>query len=136
MTLNFSTTKSSIMALVLCTGLLAGCAGSAVDAVQTSSLDPNAAKMAAAAAAKPDPTCVALLAKIDGMRKDGVAERAEQAAQGKSTTVPVKRASLGQLAELSKANTEYQSKCSCQDRIAGQTCDGFRGCINSRGAEC
>jgi hypothetical protein len=103
-------TNLNAAALIVCSGLLSGCAGSS-DVVQTSSVDPNAAKMAAAAA-KPDPTCVALLTKIDGIRKEGVTERAEQAGQGKSTTVPVKRASLAQLAELSKANSEYQSKCS------------------------
>lgn len=107
-------TKSTItIATVVVCGWLTGCADSGIlgSNVTTSSVDANAAKVAMTAP-RPDPACVALLAKIDGIRKDGVAERVEQAAQGKSQTVPVKRTSLAQVAELTKANTEYQAKCS------------------------
>ncbi len=107
-------TKSTItMAAVAACGWLTGCADSGIlgSNVTTSSVDANAAKVAMTSP-RPDPVCVALLAKIDGIRKDGVAERVEQAAQGKSSTVPVKRASLAQVAELTKANIEYQAKCS------------------------
>jgi hypothetical protein len=59
-----------------------------------------------------DPACIALTARIDALRKEGVTERLEKAAVGKSTTVQVKRASLAQIAELDKANAEFQARCS------------------------
>ena len=61
---------------------------------------------------KADPACALLAGKIADLRKDGVVERTEQAAQGKGTTVSVKRESLGKLTELNKANVEFQGKCS------------------------
>ena len=61
---------------------------------------------------KTDPACALLAGKIAELRKDGVVERTEQAAQGKGTTVSVKRESLGKLTELNKANVEFQGKCS------------------------
>ena len=70
---------------------------------------------------KADPACAPLAARIDGLRKEGVAERVEQAAQGKTTTVNVKRESLGKIAELNKANADYQMKCSTYTRPAGST---------------
>jgi hypothetical protein len=104
-------TTTALVAAVCC--LAAGCADGGIlgSSVTTSSVDPNAAKLAAAPA-KPDPACVALLAKIDTIRKDGVTERVEKVAAGKSSTVPVKRASLAQMTELAKANADYQVKCS------------------------
>jgi hypothetical protein len=60
---------------------------------------------------KVDPACVTLASQIDTLRKDGVAERLEQAAKGKGETVSVKRASLTKIAELNKANAEFQAKC-------------------------
>lgn len=89
--------------------LLAGCAsdGSGIfgDGAMTTSAVEEKPKV--------DPACVALQAKIDSLRQDGVTDRAAQAAAtGKSSTVSVKRASLTQLAELDKANAEFQSKCS------------------------
>ncbi len=61
---------------------------------------------------KTDPACALLAGKIAELRKDGVVERTEQAAAGKGTTVNMKRESLGKLAELNKANVDFQSKCS------------------------
>ncbi len=61
---------------------------------------------------KSDPQCALLAGKIAELRKDGVVERTEQAAAGKGTTVNMKRESLGKLAELNKANVEFQGKCS------------------------
>ena len=89
--------------------LLAGCASDNTgmfggSALTTSAIDDKP---------KVDPACVALSAKIDSLRQDGVSDRAAQAgATGKSTTVSVKRASLTQLAELDRTNAEFQSKCS------------------------
>lgn len=59
-----------------------------------------------------DPACVALSARIDGLKQDGSVGRVEKAAAGKSKTVSIKRASLGKVAELNQANSEFQAKCS------------------------
>ena len=59
-----------------------------------------------------DPACALLAGKMAELRKDGVVERTEQAAQGKGSTVSVKRESLAKLTELNKANVEFQGKCS------------------------
>jgi len=74
----------------------------------------------AALPAKPhvDPACQALSSRIEAMRRDGVVERAEAVSKGKGTSVKVKRASLAQLAELDKANAEFQAKCSTTPRAA------------------
>ncbi len=96
------------VALVM-TALLAGCASDSpgmfgMNPMTTSAIDEKP---------KVDPACVALSAKIDQLRQDGVSDRAAQAgASGKSSTVSVKRASLTQLAELDRTNAEFQSKCS------------------------
>lgn len=60
---------------------------------------------------KVDPACVTLASQIDALRKEGVAERVEEAAKGKGATVTVKRASLSKVAELNKANADYQARC-------------------------
>ena len=60
---------------------------------------------------KVDPACVTLASQIDTLRKEGVADRVEQAAKGKGATVSVKRDSLAKVAELNKANAEFQQKC-------------------------
>lgn len=65
-----------------------------------------------------DPACATLAARIDALRKDGVVDRVEAAAKGKGSTVKVKRESLAQVAELEKANLEFQGKCSTVPRAA------------------
>jgi hypothetical protein len=65
-----------------------------------------------------DPACTTLAAQIDQLRKDGVVDRVEAAAKGKGTTVSIKRESLGKIAELEKANAEFQAKCSTVPRPA------------------
>lgn len=61
---------------------------------------------------KVDPTCVALSAKINELRSDGITSRVAKAGEGKSKTVSVYRASLSRMAELDRTNAEYQQKCS------------------------
>ncbi len=63
-----------------------------------------------------DPACATLASRIDALRRDGVVDRVEAAAKGKGTTVSVKRASMGQIAELEKANADFQAKCSTVPR--------------------
>ena len=66
-----------------------------------------------------DPACNALAARIEALRQDGVVDRLEAAAaKGKGGSVSVKRASLSQVADLEKANAEFQAKCSTVPRAA------------------
>lgn len=102
---------SSIVTLTASAALLAGCSsdgGMLGSSLTTSSVDATKT----APAPKLDPACIALTAKIDALRKDGVTERVEKASAGKSTTVSVKRESLAKMTELDRANSDYQSKCS------------------------
>lgn len=102
-----------LVAAALTAGLLGACAndGSMIgSSLTTSSVD--ATQQAKAAAPKVDPACIQLAAQIDGLRKEGVVERAEKASAGKTANVQVKRASLAKLAELDKANADFQAKCS------------------------
>jgi hypothetical protein len=71
-----------------------------------------ASPTATAASSKIDPQCYSLAQRIDVLRKEGVSDRIEKASVGKSATVAVKRASLAQAAELDKANSEFQARCS------------------------
>lgn len=65
------------------------------------------------AAKKPaiDPACVSLVSKIDSLRKDGITDRVAKAGEGKSKTVSVYRTSLAKMAELDRANADYQRRC-------------------------
>ena len=78
------------------------------------------AQPTAALPAKPsvDPACTALASRIETLRRDGVVERVEAVSKGKGSSVKVKRASLAQMAELDKANAEFQARCSTVPRAA------------------
>lgn len=95
---------------------LAGCANDSL----LGGIGGEASQPTAALPAKPpvDPACNALAARIDALRKEGVVERVEAASKGKGSSVSVKRASLGQIAELEKVNAEFQAKCSTVPRSA------------------
>ena len=80
--------------------------------------EPQAPTAALPAKPKIDPACAALAGRIDELRRDGVVERVEAAAKGKGSSVSVKRASLSQIAELEKANADFQAKCSTVPRAA------------------
>lgn len=100
-------------------GLMGACAndGSMIgSSLTTSSVDATKT-----AAAKVDPACNLLSARIDALRKEGVVERAEKVSTGTTSTVSVKRASLAKLAELDKANAEFQAKCSTYVSAPGAT---------------
>jgi hypothetical protein len=109
--------KSSATLMIAAFGALVvgGCSSSGNpfgDAFTTQSLQTQPPPATVAAAPKIDPACYGLQQRIDMLRKDGVTERIEKASVGKSSTVPVKRASLAQAAELDKANAEFQARCS------------------------
>ena len=103
-------TTTQIAIAVTAALAVAGCADGSTGLLSTSALG-TAPATATATAAKTDPACVALTARIDALRKDGVVERVEKVAAGKSATVSVKRDSLAKMAELDRANAEFQAKC-------------------------
>ena len=104
MTNIFKLTAAALSALSL-----AACADGSTGMLSTASLGPPTP--VAAAAPQPDAACVALTARIDTLRREGVVERVEKASAGKTKTVTVKRESLAKITELDKANAEFQAKC-------------------------
>jgi hypothetical protein len=58
-----------------------------------------------------DPACTALASQIDTLRKEGAVGRLEKAADGKTSTVTVQRASISKQAQLNKANADFIAKC-------------------------
>lgn len=64
---------------------------------------------------KVDPICGSLAADIDGLRRDGIAEKVDRAAvkKYKMTTTDLSKAS-----QLNKLNADYQEKCSTLPRTA------------------
>jgi hypothetical protein len=103
---------SAILAAVAVGALAGGCASEG-DVLGGANLT-TASVGSPQAQARPaiDPACVQLAARIDALRQEGFVARVEKAAQGKSSTVSVKRASLAKMTELDKANAEFQAKCS------------------------
>lgn len=109
--------STSALALAACSALLlAGCSsnsgGGFFNSLTTQSIATSPTGTPVAAVPKVDPACYSLAQRIDTLRKDGLTERLEKAATGKTANVSVKRASLQQAAELDKANAEFQAKCS------------------------
>lgn len=81
--------------------LLAGCSGDGAllgSPLTTSSISDS----------KIDPVCVSLTAEIDGLVKEGVAEKVEKAAAKK---YKLKAADLTKADKLNKANAEFQNRC-------------------------
>lgn len=99
--------------LVLCGALMLGACSSDGGLLSFGDSTPAAAQTAALPEKpKVDAGCQALAAKITELKQDGAVDRVEKAAQGKSDTVNVKRASLAKVGELNKANAEFQARCS------------------------
>ncbi|MGE5266064.1 MAG: hypothetical protein ACM3L9_01745 [Deltaproteobacteria bacterium] len=94
--------KAALAALVAIG--VAGCADGSTGVMTTSALGPDAA-------AKADPACATLAARIDALRKEGVVATVEKASASKSKNVSVNRETLAKVAELDRANAEFQSKC-------------------------
>ena len=98
-----------IASLAAGTALLAGCA-------DTPSLFGNSANLTTASVAAPttaaiktDPACAGLASQIDGLRKEGVADKIEKAAQKK---YKMTTAELSKADQLNKLNVDFQGKCS------------------------
>lgn len=112
--------KSSFaIAAIVSASMLAGCAADGT-LLQTGSITDEPAT-SVAAKPKVDPACVALVAKIDGLRQEGTPSRLEKVASGKTPTASVKREALARMSELDKANAEFQAKCSTMGTMAAAT---------------
>lgn len=83
-----------------------GCADGSTGMMTTSALGPGSETVA-----KADPTCATLTARIDALRKEGVVASVEKASASKAKTVSVNRETLAKVAELDRANAEFQAKC-------------------------
>ena len=102
------TTRASSQALVLASLLLAGCAADgSPNFFTTGAL--GTSETAAAPEAKVDPACVALVSRIEALRKEGVAEKIEKAATKK---YKMTNADLAKADQLTKANADFQLRCS------------------------
>lgn len=99
-------TSLKASAIALSALLAAGCSSDGTT-LSTASVAPNQV----AAAPKIDPACMTLASQIETLRAEGTPERLEKAAEGKSASVQIKRASLVKQAELNKANADFQMKC-------------------------
>ena len=67
------------------------------------------ADSSASAEAKVDPACVALTSRIEGLRKEGIADKIEKASAKK---YKMTQADLTKADQLTKANAEFQVRCS------------------------
>jgi hypothetical protein len=105
---------ATVVTLLSGVTLLAGCSsdGSLLPPSLTTSSLSTSSTQTASATPRVDPACAGLAQRIEALRRDGVIDRAEKASVGKTTTVAVKRASLAQIADLDKANAEFQARCS------------------------
>jgi hypothetical protein len=93
--------KRASSALVLAGLLLAGCAEGNDGIFTTGSLT--------GATEKVDPACVTLASRIQALRKDGIPDKIEKAA---ARRYKMTRADLGKADQLTKANAEFQARCS------------------------
>jgi hypothetical protein len=102
------TLRASSKALVLASLLLAGCAADgSPNFFTTGAL--GTSETAAGPEPKVDPACVALVSRIEALRKEGVAEKIEKAATKK---YKMTNADLAKADQLTKANADFQLRCS------------------------
>jgi hypothetical protein len=102
-----SVIRAASAALVLAGVALAGCAGDGSDNMFTTGA--LGTQTAAAPEPKVDPVCVTLVSRIEGLRKEGVADKIEKAAVKK---YKMTNADLTKADQLTKANAEFQLRCS------------------------
>lgn len=99
--------RAASMAFVLAGLVLAGCSGEGTDGIFTGSLAANT--QPPVAEAKIDPVCVSLVSRIDTLRREGVGDKIEKAA---AKRYKMTSADLGKVDQLTKANAEFQLRCS------------------------
>ena len=103
-----SVIRAASAALVLAGVALAGCAGDGSDNMFTTGAL-GTQQTAAAPEPKVDPLCVTLVSRIEGLRKEGVADKIEKASIKK---YKMTQADLTKADALTKANAEFQLRCS------------------------
>lgn len=91
-------------ALLFAGFMLAGCAGDN-GPFTTGSVGPTAAAPEPAV----DPACVTLAARLDTLRKEGIADKIEKAAAKK---YKMTQADLSKADQLTKVSAEFQNRCS------------------------
>jgi hypothetical protein len=101
--------RAAAKALVLAGLFLGGCAGEATDGIFTGSLAPGEGQKVASAEPKVDPACVALMSRIDQLRREGIGDKIEKAA---AKRYRMTQNDLGKADQLVKANAEFQLRCS------------------------
>jgi hypothetical protein len=94
--------RASSQALVLGGLLLAGCAEGGDNIFTTGSL-------VSGQDAKTDPACVTLASNIEALRKEGIADKIEKAA---AKRYRMTQGDLKKADQLTKANAEFQGRCS------------------------
>jgi hypothetical protein len=99
--------RPALLAALAFAALAGGCANDGPGLFTTGSLSEQTSMTKTSL----DPACVTLASQIDGLRKEGTVERLEKAADGKTSTVTVQRASLTKQAQLNKANADFIAKC-------------------------
>ena len=101
-------THASLMAFALTTALLAGCAGGGNNILTTGAIG-DQAKTAKASEPNVNPTCISLATRIDGLRREGIAEKIEKASVKK---YKMTQGDFVKADQLIKANAEFQIQCS------------------------
>jgi hypothetical protein len=108
-TSHFRPKFSSSVALLIGATLLGGCSGGIGDMFGSSTSAGLTSTASIPEVAKADPVCTTLVSQIDGLKKEGVADKVAQAAAKK---YKMNTADLGKADQLNKANGEFQAKCS------------------------
>jgi hypothetical protein len=102
--------RATSAALLLSGSLLAGCAGDGSDNLfTTGALGSQEPTNMAAVEPKVDPMCITLTSRIEGLRREGIAEKIEKASAKK---YKMTQADLAKADQLNKANAEFQARCS------------------------
>jgi len=96
---------SKVGLVVAAAALVCGCA-------ENGSLDLSTASInSQQTAAKVDPICASLASQISSLKADGTIDKLQQAADGKTSKVSIKRTALQKQAELNKAYEQFQTRC-------------------------
>lgn len=101
--------RASWWALAFAGLALAGCAGEGGESIFTGSLTSTDTPPPKTAEAKIDPQCVTLVARIETLRREGIADKVEKAA---AKRYKMTQSDLGKVDQLTKANAEFQTRCS------------------------
>lgn len=96
-------------ALALAGLLLTGCANEGGNFFTTGTLGSSDPSAVAKSEPKVDPACVALVSRIETLRKEGIADKVERAAVKK---YKMTNADLAKADQLNKANSDFQARCS------------------------